>query len=241
MIICFTGIDGSGKTLQARLLVERLNAAGYPASYAWTGGRAYLSRPLIWLGKGLLRAPRVGASAERADGADRAAGRTRRATGYEAYLGSTKRLFRRPWVRALWRQVTLAEHTAEILAAVLPPLARGRIVVCDRYIYDSLIGIAVLAGLGPAEIPAAMAVPPLYRVPRPALWFLLDLPAEAAFARRDDVVDVAFLERRAPLYRAAAAVLDARVLDATATPEAIAAEVWRAVSRRLLAAKGEFA
>lgn len=229
MIICITGIDGSGKTLQARLLVERLNAAGYPACYAWTGGRAYLSRPLIWLAKRLLGAPRP--AQQGAGQAPEAAAATRES--YRAYLDATRQLFRRGWVRALWRQVTLIEHCAEILAVVLPQLLRGRIVVCDRYIYDSLIGIAVLAGTQPDELPAAMRLGPLYPVPRPALWLLLDVPAEVAFDRRADVVDVEFLERRAPLYRAAAAALGASVIDGEAPPHHVAAEVWRLVQPAL--------
>lgn len=231
MIICFTGIDGSGKTLQARELVARLEQAGHPARYVWTGGRAYLTRPLIWLAKRLLRAPRVG-------GAPGAEGQPERsaAESYRAYLRSTGKVLRRPILRALWRAVSLIEHTAEILVVALPHLLRGRVVVCDRYIYDSLIGIAVLAGSSPEELAAELRLPPLWPVPRPDMWFLIDLPAEVAFARRTDVVDVEFLERRVPLYRVAAGTLGARVVDGTATPERIADEVWQTVRPALAAA-----
>lgn len=227
MIICFTGIDGSGKTEQARRLVERLRAAGHPARYVWTGGRAYLTRPLIWAAKRLLRAPR------RHAGADEPTSQAATRASYDAYLGATRTLFRRRWARALWRQVSLVEHAAEILANVLPPLTRGEIVVCDRYIYDSLIGIAVLAGTTPDELPAALRLPFYLRLPQPELWLLLDLPAQVAFERRTDVIDVAFLERRAPLYRAAGAALGAQRIDATAAREQIAAEVWRIVEPQL--------
>jgi len=230
MLICFTGIDGSGKTLQARELVARLEQAGHPARYVWTGGRAYLTRPLIWLAKRLLRAPRLERTAADAGPPPDAAAQ------YRAYLRSTGRMLRRRPVRAVWRLISLIEHTAEILVVALPHLLRGRIVVCDRYIYDSLIGIAVLAGSAPAELPTALRLPRFWPVPRPDLRFLIDLPAEVAFGRRTDVVDVAFLERRVPLYQAMATALDARVVDGTATPEAVANEVWQAVRPELFAA-----
>jgi thymidylate kinase len=223
MIICFTGIDGSGKTMQAQRLVARLNAAGRPARYVWTGGRAYLSRPLIWLAKAMLRAPRPAGQGGAALGPADAGAR------YRSYLAATRTIFRRPWLAAIWRQISLIEHTAEILAGTLPHLLRGRVVVCDRYVYDSLIGIAVLAGTSPAALPRAMRLPAVYPLPRPALWLLIDLPAETAFARRSDVVDVEFLERRAPLYRAAAAALGARVVDGAAAPDAVERAVWAAV------------
>ncbi|MFO7166535.1 MAG: hypothetical protein DIU80_000755 [Chloroflexota bacterium] len=236
MIICFTGIDGSGKTLQAQRLVARLNEAGYPARYVWTGGRAYLTPPLIWLAKRLLRAP--GRAAARASAPSQPSGEMQAedtAGRYRSYLASTQRLLRHGWLRSIWRHISLVEHLGEILVAALPHLARGRIVVCDRYIYDSLIGIAVLAGTQPQDLPRAMRLPALYPVPRPALWFLVDVPPEVAFARRTDVVDIEFLERRAPLYRAAAAALGALVIDGTRTPEAIEREIWRCVEPLLAA------
>lgn len=223
MIICFTGIDGSGKTLQARRLVERLNAAGYPAQYAWTGGRAYLTRPLIWLAKRLLKAPKLG----RASSAPQSVGTSN--ARYRSYLGATSKLLKYRWLRAIWRQVSLVEHTGEIFATVLPHLLRGRIVVCDRYIYDSLLGIAVLAGADARSIPRMMRLPRIYAVPQPDAWFLIDLPAEVAFSRRTDVVDVEFLERRVPLYRAMADTLGMQRIDGTATPDAIAEAVWQQV------------
>jgi thymidylate kinase len=225
MIICFTGIDGSGKTLQAQRLVAQLNATGYPARYVWTGGRAYVTRPLIWLAKRVLRAPRLAArSSSREQGAE---GQEVKGDQYNSYLSSTRRLFRQRWVGALWRQISLVEHVGEILAVTLPHLRRGRIVVCDRYIYDSLIGIAVLAGTPPEELAGAMRLPSIYPVPRPHAWFLIDVPAQVAFDRRTDVVGVEFLERRIPLYHAAAAALGAHVIDGNRAPELIAADVWR--------------
>lgn len=227
MIICFTGIDGSGKTVQARALVERLNAEGHPAVYAWTGGRAYLTRPLIWLAKRLLRAPKLAASRPAAQETEQSAADA--AAHYRSYLASTRRLFKNRLVARVWRHISLIEHTGEILVVALPHLLRGRIVVCDRYIYDSIIGMAVLAGVPAEALPDQLRVAARYPTPRPAQWFLIDVPAAIAFDRRDDVVDVAFLEQRIPLYRAAAATLGMRVIDGTPSPEQIAEDVWQHV------------
>ncbi len=210
--------------MQAKLLIERLRQAGYPASYAWTGGRAYVSRPLIWAVKRLLKAPKLG---RKPAASTSAASDT--PSNYRSYLSSTQRLFKRPWLRKIWTHISLAEHMAEILVVVLPKLMRGQIVVCDRYIYDSLIGIGVLSGASPVDLPRLLRLPPLYRVPKPDAWFFIDLPAQVAFDRRTDVVDVEFLERRIPLYQTAATTLGMSVVDGTGTPEEIAAQIWQRV------------
>ncbi len=223
MIICFTGIDGSGRDHAGPAAGGPAERRGPPGPLC-LDGRAGLPQPAADLaGQGHAAcAPAGGPGRGRAGPADAGA-------RYRSYLAATRTIFRRPWLAATWRQISLIEHTAEILAVTLPHLLRGRVVVCDRYVYDSLIGIAVLAGTSPEALPRAMRLPAVYPLPRPALWLLIDLPAETAFARRSDVVDVEFLERRAPLYRAAAAALGARVVDGAAAPDAVERAVWAAV------------
>jgi len=220
VIICFNGIDGSGKSLQAHALVERLNGAGYPAVYAWLGGESPVTRPLIRLGQRLLRAPTVQLTLER---------RSDAGTQYRAYIGATRRLFRRRAIRDLWLHISLLEHACEIWLAVLPHLRRDRIVVCDRYLYDTIINVAVLSGADATALSRLLRVPALYRRVRPDKWFLLDVPFQVAFERKDDIPDMLYLARRVPLYRAAGRALGMQVIDGTQAPESIAAVVWRSI------------
>lgn len=244
MIICFNGVDGSGKSSQARRLVERLSQAGYPAVYVWCGGESSLTRPLTRLAQQALGGPQlwggpqsragqaVARLGRRLSGASAAAEAPAPATigaQYRGYLSTTRRLFRRPLVRGAWLNVALAEHAAEIWRATLPALLGRRIVICDRYIYDTILGVAVLAGGDAAKLPRLLRHPLARSVPRPSAWFFLDIAAGEALRRKDDIPDPAFLEVRVPLYRAAAAALGMQVIDATAPPEAIGEEIWRSV------------
>lgn len=232
MIICFNGIDGSGKSMQARALVERLNRAGRPAVYLWCGGESWLTRPLTRLAQRMLGAPRLWAGRRPRAGDARSLDQDVGAR-YRGYLSTTRRLFAPRIVRTAWLRVALLEHAAEIWKLMLPHRAAGRILICDRYIYDSIVDVAVLAGLEPAAFLPLLRDPLTFCVPRPRAGFLLDLPAEAALRRKDDVADPAILEVRVPLYRAAAAGLGMRVLDATAPPATLADEIWLAVERLL--------
>lgn len=227
MIICFNGIDGAGKSLQANRLVDQLNAAGHPAVYVWTGGTSPVMKPLIRLGQRILRAP----VAERPDAALPPGSDLQ----YRSYLNSTGRLFKNSATRNLWLHVSLLEHAAEIWARVLLPLRAGNIVICDRYLYDTIIGVSVLANLDASAIPPLVRQARFYKVPRPDKWFFLDLPAATAFSRKRDIPDVLFLERRIPLYKALATSAGMQVIDASGTPDEIAATIWHEVQPLLTA------
>jgi dTMP kinase len=229
MLICFNGIDGSGKSLQANKLIEQLTAAGYPAVYVWSGGNAPLTKPLARVIKSTLRR-------RRSTGAPKQAApqpTSQPDSDYRSYLSFTLGVFKRPWVRALWLQVSMLEHMGEIWTKIVPHLLAGKIVVCDRYIYDRLVNIAVLCNTGPEQLRRQLWLARLYWVPRPDKWFFIDVPADVAFSRKDDVPDVLYLERRIPLYQTIADAFKIERLDGTADPSEIAAQVWQSIQAAL--------
>jgi thymidylate kinase len=132
--------------------------------------------------------------------------------------------------------VSLLEHMGEIWAKIVPHLLSGRIVVCDRYIYDRLVNIAVLCNTTPDELRRQLRFARLYWVPQPRKWFFIDVPADVAFSRKDDVPDLLFLERRVPLYETIADAFKLERLDGTADPSEIAAQIWQSVQTVLPAA-----
>jgi thymidylate kinase len=234
MLICFNGIDGSGKSLQAHRLIEQLQAAGYPAVYVWSGGTAPLTRPVARAGKALLRRRKQTAATDDLPTAGPAtSGTLEPSTPYRSYLSFTQGIFKKRLVRTAWLHLSLLEHMAEIWTKVVPHLLNGRIVVCDRYIYDRLVNIAVLCNTGPEELTRQLRFARWYWVPQPGKWFFIDVPAEVAFSRKDDVPDVLFLQRRVPLYRAIADAFKLQRLDGTAAPDEIAAQIWQSVQAAL--------
>ncbi len=224
MIICLNGIDGSGKSLQAQQLVSRLNEMGHPAIYVWTGGKRSVRGPLIRLGKRFLRAPRSSNSRRSGAGASQTI-----ESGYRTYLLTTQRILKTPGLYKLWQHISLFEHAVEILVLVLPHLLQRRIVVCDRYLHDTVVRVAVLAGIDASVLPQQLRILRWYRVPRPSIGFLIDVPSEVAFSRKDDIPDIEFLKCRVPLYRVAATELKMHIVDGTGTPDEVAAQLWEKV------------
>lgn len=229
-LIALTGIDGCGKSTQAGMLVRRLQAEGWDTRLIWTGGRPYLSRPLIRLVKRRFRAP-----VQAADGTftprDASSSPSEE---FSSYLRRTQGMFRRRPVLAWgWRVVSLLEHAAEANWYVLPQSLRGRAVVSDRYLYKSVVNLAVLQEIPPERI-GGLARHPLLRLVRwPTLYVLLDLPADVAAARKRDLPATEYVDRRVPLYRALAQATGMPVIDATQTPEVIHEQLWELVERTL--------
>lgn len=133
-----------------------------------------------------------------------------------------------PWAEALLYAADRAEHVAGV---VRPALARGAVVVCDRYIDSSVAYQGVSRGLGARRIAqvSEWATAGL----RPHLTVLLDLDPAVALARSPDPADrleslpLAFHRevRQAFLDRAAADPDHYLVLDAAADRQAVQAEV----------------
>lgn len=115
------------------------------------------------------------------------------------------------------------EHVADVIA---PALAAGRIVLIDRY-YISTAAYQGARGLDPAAILEAHDF-----APEPDLLFVFDLPAEVGLERvkRRGAADL--FEKLDELARIRAIFLELElankiVLDAQASPDAIAAEISR--------------
>lgn len=101
-----------------------------------------------------------------------------------------------------------ADRADHVESVVRPALARGRVVVSDRYDLSSLAYQSVSAGSPPGAVDWIRKLNS--RVPRPDLTIVLDVSAEVAERRRrdrahaDELFEVPDLQRRlAEIYRAA--------------------------------------
>lgn len=139
-----------------------------------------------------------------------------------------------PVAEALLMAADRAEHVAEILR---PALARGAWVVSDRFVPSSLAYQGVGRGLGVPEIEQlnALATAGI----EPDLVVVLDLSPQAARRRmgpqrdRLEGEDDAFALAVHEAYRDLADVRGWEVVDADASPDAVADAVWALVCDRL--------
>ncbi len=135
-----------------------------------------------------------------------------------------------------------ADHVDRIIR---PALARGAFVLCDRFI-DSTRAYQGADGVGTALIDELEQL--AIGATRPDLTLILDLPAEIGLARatarrgggeadRFERETIARHETRRQIFRAIAEREPQRcvIVDATRGEDDVAADIWQAVSSRLLA------
>lgn len=152
-----------------------------------------------------------------------------------------------PATEALLYAAARAQHVGELIR---PALARGAVVVCDRFVDSSLAYQAGGRGLPLDDVHAiqGLALGGL----QPDLRILLDLPVAEGLARRFgsdeapnrlDLADVPFHERvRAAYHDLVRANPEAWVvIDAGQSPVTVADAAWRAVERALAAPGGRAA
>lgn len=222
MLVSLSGLDGSGKSSQARWLVESLQELGVPAEVVWNdlhGNIAgdVVARPLKALLGLLGRRPREFSSHAAPPAAellaDADAGRT----------GSSQ------LVREAWSAYVTLTDALEQRWHAARHQARGRVVVFDRGPLDLAVRMEVLYRTSKARQTSIARL----ATPRPALSFLLEIPPELSLERKDDIWSLAQLTEQAGIYSSLADRFRVTRLDGTRPAAELAAEittkVWRAL------------
>ena len=218
-LIAIGGMDRAGKSIQRRALLEHLVAIGYEPVYRWS--RVGYTRR-IESAKRFLRRLRGGRKAE--------GGEPR------SYPQRASRM-RSPLKRRLWTTVALLDLLWEYAVSVRLLRARGRAVVCDRWLCDALVDLRVNFPQDRVEerllgrLLGRLAV-------RPDASFLLLISPEESLRRahasgRRHVEPGPVLEARLGEYRRIAATGLGEAIDAGRDPEAIAKDLRERLDARL--------
>jgi dTMP kinase len=183
LFICFVGIDGSGKTTLAQKVTSFLNNNSIPASYVYGRFQLVLTKPIVVIAnKIFLKRENI-------------------STNYNTYSNKKKKLFKKnKLISSIYRNALLFDYFIQLIIKIKIPLICGKNIVCDRYIFDTIItDMAIDMNFSTAEMKHLIDTC-LLLLPKPDITFIVDVNEEIAFSRKSDVPNINYLKDRRRLY-----------------------------------------
>lgn len=167
MTITLSGPDGSGKTAHAEALRNAIAIVGLKSRYVWSRGGSTGLLALV----SHLRGRGRGVAAGGAVVVDPIARRQRQLTN--------------PVARLAWAWLVTLDGLLDAYLRIALPARRGRIVIADRYVYDTAVEMD--ATLPASDRGSRLAIAALLRLaPKPDRAYLLTVPPATAQSRRPD-------------------------------------------------------
>ena len=206
-MIAFSGVDGSGKSTQVKLLQDRFRGLHRNTKRVWCRWRPITSLPLLTLLRRLGYAQVHPTSS----------------------IGFVEtRIPQKGGLAFLWSTLTQIDNVLKTGTMVVIPLMLGYIVICDRYVLDLMV--EGMADLKDRAVDKRFGFKLLRFLPRPQQAFLVRVDPRVAFERKPDMPTLSHFKARAELYNELADSLGVTVLDGSLSPEAIHNEIWRRIS-----------
>ncbi len=175
MMICLSGIDGSGKTTQLELIAEELRKRGLQYKRVSLRWAAFVSYPLL--------------------GVARLIGYTKWKMIRGTTRHATHEFYRNLAVAKLWPWLFSIDMLMRSFVLVSIPLKMGYYVLCDRFVLDAMADL--MEEVRDSHFPSALVGRVLFRcVPKESIIVLLDVEEEIAFMRKDDIPSLDYLRAR---------------------------------------------
>jgi len=206
-LISISGIDGAGKTTLAKEVVKSLREKGIKCKYVYGRLKPLLSKPFILIGKKTLLGKKS-------------------SSDYETYiLIKEDKIPKHPFLSKIYQGILLIDYILQAFFKIKIPVLLGRSIICDRYIYDTVINDISMDVYFSSENITKIINKLLIFLPRPDAAFLIDISEEIAYQRKNDIPSMEYLKRRKKEYLNTAKKYNMIVLNGIKTIEELKKEI----------------
>jgi len=208
--ICFMGIDGSGKTTLVNKVIVKCKTEQISLRYVWGAYELRFLRPFLLLAKKVLVKSGSGGQ------------------NYKTYVSELNSLGNSVGLGHIYQASTIAEYMSQIIFKIGIPLVLNKHVISDRYLFDTVISMAVNLNMERRKRKRLLRV--LTNIcPIPDLLFFIDVPEDVAFERKEDTPSIDYIRFRSGLYKETAEEYKAVRLNGTKTVEELTSTVLEAL------------
>lgn len=216
-IICFMGLDGSGKSTSIDHAYEQLKNRGIKVKIVRAAYVVKVMSLLIKLGKKIVM--KKDSNPYSGD--------------YKTYLESLRKQSQKSGVYKIFSLLTTCEFKAQIFFNIHLKHLLGVTLLVDRYIYDNAVTYA--ANLGLSEEYMAKTISGKWKhAPKQDLIIYIKTPVEVCCSRKDDIPDPLYLEIREPLYDAISKMFPTKTISGNQDKQVMLDEVMRVIEPLLL-------
>lgn len=200
-IICFVGIDGSGKTTLSKRLVNHLREQVSRARYVHSFHSPILLKPLKLLAKLTLMR------------------NTDQYSDYSQYKNIKNEKRKSHGILSkIYGSIWILDYYIQDFLFIIIPSIFSKILVLDRYIFDVVINFSLTMDV--SEQIACRLINFLFNINlKPGVTFLVDIPEEMAFSRKSDIPHIKYLRDRRKMYLNLASIFNMHILDGTKSIE----------------------
>lgn len=206
-LICFMGMDGSGKTTLSNNLLKELGKDSSKLIYVWCkfGQNGPFLKKILNLFSFIVLKPK----------------KDKKIEDFPEKKEIKKNFFSKTYLYFL-----LFIHNLEIILKITIPLRRGSIIICDRYIPDTLVDIVLEFGY---DYDTAIDLTNKLRfVPQPDYSFYINISPENAFQRKKEN-NIKYLSKKKLLYDRYSKQNKVEILDGTINIDELIKEISKTI------------
>jgi len=212
-IVNIVGIDGSGKSTLGKGIADSLSKDGIKVQLIYCQYFAKLLYPIKRLAKHTVMK------------------KTDEFTDYKKYIKKKTGFTQNHKVLgSIYIAIWLIDYSMHIFFKVTLKLDKFEVNVIDRYLFDIVVNISILAGWRFEQANRILSI--LFHLhPEPDLVIYVDLPEEVAFSRKDDIQSIRYLEERREFYLRLAKHWKFEIIDGAKKKEEILEEATALINR----------